>query len=162
MQTKSGQLYLPPVEDVDSDALVDKSRKPRLHVFRPLFVYRQQQINKMRIDSQRRKDKMRRLTKTTTVKPTTTMQTIHAHYHPAYQNYHGYSSYSVYTEKPTYYRPPYRLPYDSTHVLNSYPRIEYPAKYPTYVWSNYIDSPNRRTWYFECGDSFRFKLGSQR
>lgn len=155
-----GLTYLPSVEDTDNDILEPLDRRKRVLVFRPLFVYRQQQINKIRQPSKRvDKKKPTRTTKrpptttTTTEQPpaATTTNPSYAQYHPDYAGsyyYHSSHNRPYYTQTETpYYRPqPYRPIYDNApHAILAYPRPEYPASYPTYVWSNYIDNPNRRS-----------------
>lgn len=147
-----GLPYLPPAENIDNDISEHLDRRKRVLVFRPLFIYRQQQIKKMRVPLKPLR-KVHKIT-TTTQRPTTTTTATpgyaynHSNYAESYY-YHSSPDYPYYVEiAPPYYRPQPNRPLSNSrpYAVSSYPRPEYPAKYPTYVWSNYdVDSPNRRS-----------------
>lgn len=155
-------MYLSPVEEIDADALMERFRQTRVLVFRPLFVYRQQKIKKQKVDAQRRKDKKKMTTTmkttkttmitTTTPKPIAYPSSGYGYHEYSYPNYYGYhpvyidnSQSNHYYQKPSAIRPPYQLNDGAIQVLNTYPRKEYSAYYPNYIWSNYVENPNRRT-----------------
>lgn len=143
-----GLAYLPPVEEIDNDITDEVNRYKRVLVFRPLFVYRQEQIKKMRLTTTTKPPRRQSKPSVTTPRPPTRTTPSYAYQYPNYvPTYERPSnSYTYYGSIP-YYRPPSPSHYydDFPNSILTYPKQpEYSAYYPTYVWSNYIENPNRR------------------
>lgn len=104
---------------------LNKTRQERIHVFRPLFVYRQEQLEKQRIHNKNPD----RNTVVKNPKPPAPIPT-----QPP-QNHYGY-----YNQTPTFY--PHQHPFYPYPTYNSYPSSSYPSYYspqqsPTYYSSSY-------------------------
>lgn len=156
-----GMAYLPPVDEIDNEIIDDFDRKKRIHVFRPLFVYRQEQIKKMRVQQQKEKErrekekkkKEKEMAATSTKRPSVFTPTARPSYSQNYSPIYGGTYYPpspYYTYRPTYSQPQPVYSYYYNDDVVPHHSIPYPqqplydTKYPTYIWSNYIPNDIRR------------------
>lgn len=144
------------VSEFTSVIPLNKTRQQRIHVFRPLFVYRQEQLMKQQIQNNKNPDR-----NTVNKKPKPTAPA------PA-PVYPGQGQYVYYNYTPAYYPyPPAPVapvgvpfypyaPYPSSHpYVNTlppsyhYPSYQYPAysSYPSSSYSSYYSSRPTTTYY---------------
>lgn len=121
---------------------LNKTRQERIHVFRPLFVYRQEQLNKQRVQNKNPdRNTVVKNPKPTTPSPIQPAQNHYAYYNQTpiyYPHPHSYYPYTAYSPYPSSSYPSYYSPQESpTYYPNSYY-----ATWPSTAGSYYSPQPS--------------------